>query len=115
MISIFQQKWFITNFLIALIYSGPLLHEAAVTGVHILPYHCRLNPHTATVELLGRLPFIDLHTDGTDKKESDVKEMKKQLSDKKRKTRKDEIVSGVSSITDMTIDDVTSSNRDSTV
>ena len=92
-----------------------MLHEAAVTGVHILPYHCRLNPHTATVELLGRLPFIDLHTDSTDKTETDVKEIKKQIADKKRKTKKDEKVSGVSSITDMTIDDVTASNEASTV
>ena len=102
-------------FLFALTYSGPLLHEAAETGVHILPYHCRLNPHTATVELLGRLPFIDVHTGSTDKKESDVKEIKKVISGKKRNSKKDEIVSGVSSITDMTIDDVTASNRASTV
>ena len=101
--------------MIALIYSGPLLHQAAVTGVHILPYHCRLNPHTATVELLGRLPFIDLHTDSTDKTESNVKEINNQISDKRRKTKKDEKVSGVSTITDMTIDDVTTSNRASTV
>ena len=38
---------------------GPLLHEAAVAGVLILPYHCRLDPEDGTVTLLGKLPFID--------------------------------------------------------
>lgn len=91
------------------IFSGPLLHKAFVAGVKILPYHCRLNPHTATVELLGRLPFIDLHPDSTDKTESEVKETKKQLmSTKKRKLKKDDKIENVSRISDMTVDNVTS-------
>lgn len=86
---------------------GPLLHEAFVAGVKILPYHCRLNPHTATVELLGRLPFIDLHTDSTVETENEVKETKKQLmSIKKRKLKKDDMIESVSSVGDMTtVDD----------
>ena len=89
---------------------GPLLHEAFVAGVKILPYHCRLNPHTATVELLGRLPFIDLHTDSTDKTENEVKEVKKQImSVKKRKLKKDNMIENVSRISDMTtVDEITS-------
>ena len=42
---------------------GPLLHEAALEGVQIIPYRCRLNPHTRSVELLHRLPFIDTYAD----------------------------------------------------
>ena len=42
---------------------GPLLHEAALAGVQIIPYSCRLNPHTKSVELLDRLPFIDTYAD----------------------------------------------------
>ena len=38
-----------------------LLHEASVAGVHILPYHCRLDPSAGTVSLLGRLPFVDTY------------------------------------------------------
>ena len=49
--------------LLSLSCSGPLLHEAAAAGVQIIPYSCRLNPLTSSVELLGRLPFIDMYAD----------------------------------------------------
>ena len=42
---------------------GPLLHEAALAGVQIIPYSCRLDPQTQSVELLDRLPFIDTYAD----------------------------------------------------
>ena len=57
--------------------------------------------------MLGRLPFIDLHTDSTVETENEVKETKKQLmSIKKRKLKKDDMIESVSSVGDMTtVDD----------
>jgi DNA-binding sugar fermentation-stimulating protein len=42
---------------------GPLLHKAYLAGVEVLPYHCRLDPVSGTVTLLGRLSFIDKEVD----------------------------------------------------
>ena len=54
--------------------SGPLLHLAHTAGVLILPYHCRLDPEEGTVELLGRIPFIDTYANmGTDSKYGETK------------------------------------------
>jgi hypothetical protein len=36
-----------------------------VAGVQIMPYHCRLDPLTATVQLLGLLPFVDTYANPT--------------------------------------------------
>lgn len=36
-----------------------------MAGVQIMPYHCRLDPITATVQLLGLLPFVDTYANPT--------------------------------------------------
>ena len=35
------------------------VQEAQAAGVLILPYKCKLNPNAGTVELIGKVPFID--------------------------------------------------------
>mmetsp|Transcript_17866 Transcript_17866/g.17192 ORF Transcript_17866/g.17192 Transcript_17866/m.17192 type:complete len:134 (+) Transcript_17866:1027-1428(+) len=85
---------------------GVLLHEAFVAGVSILPYHCRLDPTKGTVELLGRLPFIDLYSNGivikaVKRKKRTVPAIEGNLSP--RKKIKVESVVG-SSIMDMTVE-----------
>ena len=54
------------------ILSGPLLHLAHTVGVIILPYHCRLDPEEGTVELLGRMKFVDTYAD-IDSKYGEIK------------------------------------------
>ena len=79
--------------------TGPLLHEAAVAGVQIMPYHCRLDPLTATVQLLGLLPFVDTYAnptlDSTDTVESTG------VKGKRKRTKKVED-KNATSIMDMT-------------
>ena len=36
-----------------------LLSEANSMGVLLLPYLCHVDPHKGTVELIGRVPFIE--------------------------------------------------------
>ena len=38
-----------------------LLSQAYKAGVQILPYHCRLDPASGVITLLGKLPFIDTY------------------------------------------------------
>jgi sugar fermentation stimulation protein A len=63
---------------------GKIVSIAAAGGVEILPYYCRLCPDKGTVELLGKLPFVDTYKDSATQESLDVKAPKSKTSKAKR-------------------------------
>ena len=93
------------------LFPGPLLHDAHEAGVLILPYHCRLDPSSSSVTLLGRLPFVDLYATSisTDMmKEPCTDDIVSSVVKNNTKKAKIKIERSVSTITDMTTDDLES-------